>query len=167
MIFRKDPQKLKARLLDLKWVKIAGVRFQIKKLNPLIDFSPDTMPQIFVDYLSPRKKEAADLLPRDLLRFQEDMKRIVEAGLVVPDLVPVGKDEGRGKEAGITIDDIFRDAEMGARLYSTIMTHSLNRFRGLKGVFFSIRMRYWQFTQLRKSLAVPPSKSSAPTATTA
>ena len=47
-----------------------------------------------------------------------------------------GKGEKRGKEPGITAEDLFRDPEMGGRLYAAIMEHSLVRLRGMKKVFF-------------------------------
>lgn len=167
MIFKKDPQRLKARLQDLKTVKLAGVRFVIKKLNPLLDFPADQIPQIFTNFLSSRTKGSADLSSQDLARFEHDMIRIVEAALVEPVLVPVGKDAEKGRENGITIDDIFRDPQLGAELYNEVLLHSLNRFRGMNGLFFSIRMRYSQFMLHRKSLAEHLSRSSSPTETSA
>ena len=59
-----------------------------------------------------------------------------EAGLVEPELVPIGIGEFRGKEAGITVEDIFRDEQTGIKLYWEIIQHSLLRFRGIKELFF-------------------------------
>lgn len=165
MIFRKDPQKLKARLQDLKKVKVHGMRFLIKKINPFLDFAPEDMPQIFTDYLSLRKPSDPNTV--DLIKAQKDIYKIIEASVVQPSLVPIGAGDKKGKEDGITVEDLFRDPEMGYKLYNEILIHSLNRFKGLKSLFFSIKMRYMQFTARQKSMAELQSKSSSPTEITA
>jgi len=76
----------------------------------------------------------------------------VQAGLVKPELVPVGKGDQRGKEDGITVDDIFRDEDLAIKLYIEILAHSLNRFKGMRGLFFSIRIKHLLSTEWRKSM---------------
>lgn len=137
-IFRRD---MKQELRGHKTVKVNGHKFVIKKLNPIIDFQLNEMPQIFTSFVSRRKAEQEP----DPALMQRDMYKIVEAGLVEPELVPVGKGDKHGKEAGITVEDIFRDPEIGARLYSEIIFHSMCHFKGLKKVFFYLgnRVRYY------------------------
>lgn len=138
---------MKQDLQGHKTVKIHGHRFVIRKLNPLIDFNFQNMPQIFSSFVSRRKTEPE---PADPSRMLEQMMAVVNAGIVEPELVPVGKGDKKGKEAGITVEDLFRDAEIGSKLYTEIMLHSMNRFRGLKGVFFSLKNRLKFYITLAK-----------------
>jgi len=157
-------QKLKARIQDLKTVRVEGTKFVIKKLNPLIDFGADNMPQIFTDFITRRRSEPDQAnTVEQVQRFQRDMYAVIEAGVVEPKLVPVGTGDARGRENGITVEDLFRNPNLGTRLYALILDHSLNRFRGLKRLFFSIKTKYLAFMLLQKSMAKPPFKSSSPT----
>lgn len=131
----------KAELQGHKAVKIDGQKFVIRKINPIMDFQPDNMPQIFTALNSRRDiSKATD--PKVML---DQMMRIVEAALISPDLVPIGKGDKRGKEDGLTIEDIFRDQEVGAKLFTEVMIHALDRFKGIKSLFFSLRNRlsFW------------------------
>lgn len=160
MIFKKDPRKLKERLQDTKKIKVLGMKFTIKKINPFIDFAPDDMPQIFTDFLSQRKP-TTEPTQTDLIRVQKEVYKTVEVGVVEPELVRVEQGERKGKENGLTVEDLFRNPEMGYKLYNEILIHSLNRFKGIRSLFFSIKMRYLLFMALRKSMANSLSKSSS------
>lgn len=149
--FSRAPSK--AELAGERTVNVNGGKYVIRKLNPMIDFGASNMPQIFTAYQSRRPKDAAQETPETKARAVRDMYAVIEAGLIKPSLVPVGKGELRGKEDGITVEDLFRDPSTGARLYWEIVSHSLNRFRGLKGVFFSIRQSYALFIASRRSTA--------------
>ncbi len=127
---------LKVKLQKQKKIKINGFKFTIKQINPLLDFEFDNIPQIFTSFT---QKQSVDYRRDDVILKQ--MMVIVEAGLISPDLVPVGKGEKKGKEDGITIEDIFRDMEIANKLFREIMFHSLNKFRGLKSLFFSLKIR--------------------------
>ena len=142
---------------------MGGLNFTIRKVNPLIHFSYDKIPQIFSQYSTKRRPDIDLTNPAVIAKTFEDMKSVVAAGLVKPELVPVGKGELKGKEGGITIDDIFIDEETGVKLYLEIIAHSLNKFKGLKAVFFSIKIRRLLFTEWRKRLASYPTKSPSPT----
>ncbi len=164
MIFRKDPQKLKEKLADIKKIRVGGMKFTIKRINPLIDFTSDKMPQIFTDILTNRKEDINKTkTPADLIRAQSDMYAVIEAGVIAPPLVPIGANDQRGKEDGITVEDLFRDPEIGYGLYMEILNHSLNRFRGLKRVFFSIKTKYLLCMAQRKIMAQLQSTLSSPT----
>jgi len=134
-------QPTKAKLNGHKTVNILGQKFVIRKINPVLDFSPEHMPQIFSGTTS-KRDIGATYSPASLL---EQMMRVVGAAVVSPELVPVGKGDKRGKEDGITVEDLFRDQEIGSRLFSEIMLHSLNTHKGLKSLFFSLktRLRFW------------------------
>lgn len=158
MIFKKNPKK--NDLQNVKNIELGGFKFTIRKINPLLDFTADTMPQIFTAYLTRRKFEnATTTTVEQLQRANEDMKSIIMAGLVTPKLVPVGKGDARGREDGITVEDLFRDEDMAVKLYVEIFTHSLNRFKGLKGLFFSIKIKHTLFTEWRKNMAVYQAQS--------
>ena len=128
----------------IKTVWVNGHKFKIRKVNPFLDFEADTMPQIFSFYIKRRKPaEPADLSFEQIVKSLTDMKRMVSAGVVWPKLCP----------EILTIDDIFRWGDTGPKLYLEIIAHSLNQFRGLRGVFFSIKTRLWLYMQWRKATA--------------
>ena len=156
----------KEKLQRHKTVKVFGDRYVIRKINPLLDFSYDTMPQIFSSFISKRPVTETVPHPSQIQKAMKEMKLIVQVGLVNPKLVPVGKGEKYRQEDGITIDDLFVDTELGTRLYLEILAHSLNQFKGLKGLFFSLRTRHSLFTEWRKNMANDPLKSCSPTETT-
>lgn len=142
---------LKEKLQGHKVVKVCGQKFVIRKINPIIDFPADKMPQIFTSFKSERKTEKSPYSPQALM---EQMIRVIEAGVVSPELVPIGKGEKRGKEAGITAEDLFRDEEVGVKLFQEIMLHALNKYRGIKGVFFSLKNRLTFAINLAKNTAL-------------
>lgn len=114
------------------------MRFTIKKVNPFLDFPSDKIPQIFTDKQisqSPRPD------PNAYKMTFKNMIAFIEAGVVDPELIPIGVGDKKGKEAGITAEDLFRDPTLGIKLYHAIYEHSLNHFRGLKRVFFSIGIK--------------------------
>lgn len=152
---RRSGSEIKRRLLDCKRLKICGMRFTIKRINPLIDFPVDRIPQIFTDYMSRRKGEVPPTAS-DLAKMQQETYAVIEAAVIEPILVPIGQGEAHGRENGITVEDLFRDPEIGFKLYSEIINHSLLRFRGLKGLFFSIKAKYLAYIQWRKSLGKHP-----------
>ena len=142
-LFNRD-KFLKDDLVGIKVIKVNGHKFKIKKINPLLDFDSDSIPQIFTYYqnLRPKPKEQNDLSPKTLKKCLEDMKTLVKIGVVEPRICP----------EIITIDDIFRWGDTGQKLYIEILSHSLNQFRGLKGVFFSIKIRLSLYTLCRKNM---------------
>jgi len=129
---------LKEKCQGHKVIKVCGMKFTIRKINPLIDFPADKMPQIFTSFKSERKTNKSPFSPQALM---EQMIRVIEAGVVEPQLVPIAKGDKRGKEDGLTAEDIFRDEEMAVKLFQEIMLHTLNKYRGVKGVFFSLKNR--------------------------
>lgn len=153
----------KAKVQEWKTVKVNHAKFIIRKLNPLLDFTADRMPQIFTTFVSRRPIDPEKITAEAKARLEEDLRAVLERGVVKPEIVPIGKGEKRGKEAGITADDLLRD-DTGVKLYMEIITHSLNRFRGLRGVFFSIRTKLSLFMQLQKLTESLLYKPSSPTA---
>lgn len=148
MLFKK--KYIKKKLNKYKTVRIEGFKFVIRKLNPLLDFEIDQMPQIFSDYIMTRQPAKTEV---GLQRAYNDMKMIVEKGIVEPEIVPVGKGDKRGTEEGVTIEDVFRDEAIGIKLYIEIIAHSLNQFRGLRGLFFYQKIRRLLYTEWQKNMA--------------
>lgn len=149
---------LKDELQGTKSVRVNGRRFVIRKVNPYLDFKPDRMPQVFT-YYQQKGKAAPPRMenPAAIARAIEDMKAMVDAGLVSP----------RPGPATFEIVDLFRWGDLGSKLYLEILAHSLNQFSGLKGVFFSIAIRRSLYSQWRASTAASPLTSSFPMAATA
>jgi len=152
---------IKQKLLGHKRIKIDGMKFTIKKLNPFIDFPAEKMPQIFTATLAQKKaEENKQAQNTDFNKFKDDLYMIVNAGVVEPKILPVGKGEEHGKEDGITVEDLFRDMEFGFKLYTEIMIHSMNRFKGLRGIFFSMKTRHLLYTTWRNNMAKVQQKLS-------
>ncbi len=135
-------EKLKERLLNLKKIKVGGMKFTIKKINPLLDFPSDKIPQIFTDYYA-RRQDPKDFSQKDLENLDENIKPILKAGIYKPNIIPIDK-ENRWKEKGLTIEDLFIDRELAYKLFNEILNHSLIQFRGFGMVFFSIRQKLMQ-----------------------
>lgn len=144
----------KEALQDHKVLKIKGYRFVIKKINPILDFESKDIPQIFVQYKSNRP-EPDKTSEAQLTRMQRDMEVVVTAGLIEPSL---SKDSG----TGLVVQDLFYDPELGSKLYFEIMLHSMNRFRGISKLFFSIKTRLKYSIECRKSLRNYQVKSPSP-----
>lgn len=143
MWFSRTPTK--ESLQGYKCVKVNRSKFTIRRINPLLDFASDKIPQIFTSYYNRRGTPEVT----EAKKIREFVMSVVEVGLVEPPLSP------RGKE-GITVDDIFRDEELGNKLYFEIMFHSLLRFRGIKKLFFWIKTKYLLYIIYRKNMARYP-----------
>lgn len=141
--FKRIPTK--AALECHKKLRINGWDFVIKKINPLIDFKDGNMPQIFTSFVSKRNAEKPVLHQATITKLEDQMKSVIEAGLVSPKLSP------RGTKNEITVDDLFRDQTTMGKLYLEIFMHSLNSFKGLKGFFMSLRIRYLLYILSRKN----------------
>jgi hypothetical protein len=136
-----------AAVKGYKKISVNGMRFTIRRLNPLKDFPADKMPQIFTDFQSRRPEVQVDS-PAALKKAQEDMYAILKAGIVEPEIV------AEEAKDGIKASDLFRDTTMGPKLFIEIVSHSLTVFRGLKGVFFSARTRLWLWMRWLKGMGV-------------
>lgn len=144
--FKKRSEK--EELLDLKKITVGGIKFEIKKINPFLDFPTDKMPQIFTELAEKyQKNKDASVSEQEMMSIDSNIKPILEAGIYRPIFEPLGQGEQRGKEKGLTIQDLFIDREIAYKLFGEIMEHSLNRFKGLARLFFSLRIRLLRFTQ--------------------
>ena len=143
-------RRRKRRLLGYKNLKINGMRFTIRRVNPFMDFPGEKIPQLFTEIVSSRKTDPTKPPTTEQINSVRDvMLSFIKAGVVEPRLVPIGIGDKNGKEDGLTAEDLCRDHDMGLRLYWAILTHSLNAFKGVKGLFFSIKQRLSLFTLLR------------------
>jgi hypothetical protein len=151
--FAKRPSK--EALQGHKRVSVYGMRFVIRRINPFLDFPADKMPSIFADHVSRREFDPAKAGPLDIRRVREDLSRVIRAGVIDPPLTETGAE-------GITVDDLDRMPGLLNALYAEIIGHSLNMFRGLRGVFFSIRLKLWLSTLWRNDTAKSPPTSPSP-----
>ncbi len=127
-------------LRGYKKITIKGMPFVIQRINPFLDFPSDKIPQIFTDYQSVRKLPTEQASPERVKRVQEDMYATIQAGVVEPAL----------SKENISVEDLFRDIDIGIGLYQSILDHSFNHFKGLKKLFFSIKTRYKSYITSRK-----------------
>lgn len=153
--FSREPGK--SDLQGIKDITVLGSRFKIKKVNPLLDFTNETMPQIFTDFVTRRKRDAGigDKIAESR-RVLKDIAAMLQAGIVQPKLVPVAAGPEKGNETGVTVDDLMRDTDMATALYWEIVVHSLNRFKGIRGLFFSIRLRHALWILSRNDMVAAP-----------
>lgn len=133
-------QTIEEKLKKIKIIRVNGMRFKIRAINPFFDFPSDKIPTIFTDFVSARKLDPTQLDSSTLKKYQEDMYSVIKAGVVEPDL----------SGSGITVDDLFRDPDIGINLYRIILDHSLNKFKGLKKLFFSILTKYKSYILWQK-----------------
>lgn len=137
-------------LQGYKEVTVNGQRFTIRRLSPLLDFPADSMPQLFTDTTRNRPDPNNPATQKRLIQAMYD---VLLAGVVEPKLCPVGVGDRRGKEPGLTPEDIFRDPETGNKLYFAIMEHSLFRLRMWQVPFFLAVKALLRFTVWRRSMA--------------
>ncbi|HEA21481.1 MAG TPA: hypothetical protein ENH87_11235 [Pricia antarctica] len=148
---------LKDKLQGFKKIKVGGMRFVIRKLNPLLDFPHDKIPQIFTSYESRRPIDPnRQIQPQEMAKIQKDMYDVIRAGVTEPVLHADGKD-------GLCAEDLFRNIDIGYPLYFEIIAHSLNQFKGLKKLFFSIKIKRLLYTEWRKNTDVLRQTSSLAT----
>lgn len=134
-----------AKLRGHKTVKINGWKFVIKKVNPFVDFQSDRLPLVFSgvsDSAAPKEEEpkTSEGKAHQYERMRKGMSEMILAGVVEPEIAPAGE------SAPLTVDDLFRDPSVGVRLYYAIIDHSLNKFKGMSNVFFSLAVRLWYST---------------------
>lgn len=139
-----------------KRVRVNGMRFTIRRLNPLVDFTDGNMPQIFTAYYSRRPTVDAPQTIETMKKAQADMYAVIRAGLVEPLIV------AEEAKDGLKASDLFRDPTMGPKLFIEIIAHSLQTFRGLKGLFFFHRIKLSLWTQWLKDMGVHRQKSHSP-----
>lgn len=135
---------------DWKRVRVNGWKFTIRRINPILDFPADRMPQIFAEAVS-RRAPAEKPVKAAEDRALEDFKSFISRGVVHP-LVGL-KDDGK---CDFTVDDLLRDGDTAQKLYAEIMFHSLAAFRGLRGFFLSVK------TRLSLAIAFQKNTASAP-----
>lgn len=117
MFFKKD------KLKRLKRIKIAGMRFKIQQINPidLFDDKGDLkIPEIFkyTNRVS-LAEHTAKFGTKEFKDAMTVMKPVIVAGLYEPKL------DGNPFD----YDDLFRDVEIGVKLYEKIIEHSLKKFK--------------------------------------
>lgn len=138
------PRSLRDEFQGVKTLRVNGRKFKIRRVNPLLDFTSENVPQIFSAHQNKRPVDPNRKMTHlELTKAIADMKRIVEKGVVEPRLC---------KEL-LTVDDIFRFGDTGPKLYTEILNHSLYQFSGIKGVFFSIVTRLSLSMYWRRSMA--------------
>lgn len=147
-------QVTKEDLRGHKKIKVDGIQFVIKKLNPILDFKSDKIPQIFTEFKSMRPVDPTKTPePKELERMYRDMMTVVEAGVV--EIVGHGPLADKAAD-GITAEDLFRNSKTGFKLYFEIMDHSLAHFKGLKGVFFWINRKLSLLMLSRRNMVSVP-----------
>ena len=138
-----DKCPTKEALQGHKTLRIGGFVFKIKKINPIVDFPANKIPQIFSSFISRRKVEKKTLNEAEIRKIQYDVYDVIKAGLIEPKLDP----------KGIAVEDLFRYEDIGTQLYIEIIAHSLNRFRGLRGFFLLAKIKHVLLTSLQNGMA--------------
>jgi hypothetical protein len=148
----------KENLQEWKRVRVNGWTFTIRRLNPLLDFPGDKMPQIFTA-MAPSRKPGVDKPvqagPEKADKGLDELRLVLSKGVVSP---KIGIKEGEGT---LSADDLIRDEDTAGKLYIEIMAHSMKTFRGLKGFFLWARIRRSLYTAWAKSTASAPVRSDS------
>ena len=161
MLFARQPTK--AELQGHRVVKVGAFTFTIRRLSPLLDFEPDRMPQIFSAGVSRRKvREDKPKAEAEVERILEDMAVVIEAGVVDPVVVPVGKGEKKGREDGITVDDLMRYDDVAGKLYTEIIAWSMTKYRGWRGAVEVSRNKAIMLDAIAKRYGQRPSDIALP-----
>lgn len=106
-------------LYETKTVKVKGVKFKIKKINPL-DYLDGS--KVMLQYYDTwkLKKGSPDENKIAEKKVKEHLSEVLVAGVVSP--VLVFKKEGEEKKPGeFYVDDLFFDIEIVNKLYEAIM----------------------------------------------
>ncbi|NNG10216.1 MAG: hypothetical protein HKM92_08580 [Arenibacter sp.] len=105
----------------MKKVKISGIIFHIKKINPMdhIDGSKVLM-KTFVTYEEKRAAEKAKPEPdkKAMEKTQSHMADVILAGTVKPKITRTPEDEGT------CIEELFDDWELAGELYNEILSYT-------------------------------------------
>lgn len=105
-----------------KKVKIKGVVFRIKKIDPLsyLDGSK-AMQKCFEVYDNKKKDEAKMMTEADMKKVKEHIRDVVLAGVVSPKL------SRKESEDGFFVDKLFVDWELVDRLYAEIVAFTYGK----------------------------------------
>ena len=148
-----------------KVVRVNGSRYRIRRINPLLDFNSNDLPQVFSSIV-PGRRPAVAATFQSMAQTHKDMALVLQAGVVEPALVKVGVGAKSGNEGGLTAYDLLRDFDTALKLYIEIVDFSLHRLRGLKGLFFSTVRKLSWYALWRRSLGKPLSSCSFQTEAT-
>lgn len=112
-------RKLSSVVYAEKFVRIKGIRFRIRKINPLdyLDGSKAII-QSYQTYAQGAQKPAEDI---NIKKLREHYADVFMAGIVFPKL-------GRKPEEGdFYVNDLFNDWELAESLYIKIMEHTYGK----------------------------------------
>jgi len=95
------------------------------------------------------RNQKLDKTPALVNRILEDMKQVVQVGVVDPKLSGPGK-------PGLSVDDIFRDVDLGTALYYKILEHSLFKLKVWQIPFFFLAKRLYRLVLWLKRIKSGP-----------
>jgi hypothetical protein len=111
---------LNSAVNDVKKVKINGVLFHVKKINPLDHLEGSkVMMKVYDTYEGNRDSKAIEMATSKVRTYYRD---IIMAGVVKPAL---SRKEDSG--TGVFVDDIFKDWDMSEKLVEFIITHTYGK----------------------------------------
>lgn len=113
-------KKLNDLLRETKKVKIRGVIFVIKKINPMDHLTgAEVMMQTYADYIEKRQHDKA--VQPNYEKMKKHLTDVLLAGVVKPEL-----DRKPGGES-IHVEEVFRDWDLAMDLYNEIMTYTYGK----------------------------------------
>lgn len=116
-------RSLEERLNPPKTVKVCGMKFKIRKINPL-DYinGSNAIQQSYATYEASRQKNAEiKITDADIKKMKSHYSDVILAGVIHPKLSR--KDGGEG----LFIDKLFTDWGLVEGLYEEIMTHTYGK----------------------------------------
>lgn len=128
-LLRRDAQAVKKALNPTKEVKIEGIIFQIRKINP-IDYLAGfkIMNQMYETYKIEGKEKSAELVSASKIR--DHYVDIFTAAVINPKIVRKLKD---GQNDALLVDALFNNWEICEKLYAAIIefTYGKKKLRQL------------------------------------
>lgn len=126
-----------------KLVSVGEMTYTIRQVQTA-DFAPGRVPLYITN--------PAALRTQPLSRLQREQMQIVAAGVVEPRLVPNGMGRARGREAGVTVEELFRDPEHAHDLFVEIVAHSVTPYRpGLMAILW-VWLFKWKFSRAERAV---------------
>lgn len=129
-MFRKsdDIETIKFRLAGFKKVKINGVRFVIRKLNPTDHLAGLKILLSYHDLYKKQKDHKVDKISRleDLQKMEKFFRDFIYAGVVSPKISMIA-DKTQLAPDEIHVDDILSNLDTTRKLASAIIGHTYKK----------------------------------------
>lgn len=122
--FKKKETTLGDHLRGSKQIILKGIRFEIRKLNPM-DYleGGKVMQEVYATYKTDEEKKIDAKMVKNIEKIKAHMRDVIMAGVVRPELVRKPEDN----PVAVCVDEIFADWELAQLLVAEILNHTYGR----------------------------------------